>query len=153
MVRVGISLGGRTILTIEINSVVPDALENVAAAVARDVGAELLGLVHADLEDAEQRDGHDGEDDGEAVGGGKESETIGDASAQNWLDTVSALVKSVGHCVEMQSTKERVKREGDSPHWTQHGNLYDCLDIIEISSHISFIREQQGLIFIIMQGD
>lgn len=49
--------------------------------------------------------------------------------------------------------KERVKREGDSPHWTQHGNLYDCLDMIEISSHISFIREQQGLILIIMQGD
>lgn len=57
--------GGR--LTIEINSVVPDALENVAAAVARDVSAELLGLVHADLEDAEQRDGHDGEDDGKAA--------------------------------------------------------------------------------------
>lgn len=67
MFRVGISLGERTILTIEINGVVPDALENVAAAVAGDVGAELLGLVHADLEDAEQWDGHDGEDDGKAA--------------------------------------------------------------------------------------
>lgn len=54
-------------LTIEIHNVVPDALENVTAAVARHKSAQLLGLVHAENQDADQRDGHDREDDGKAA--------------------------------------------------------------------------------------
>jgi hypothetical protein len=52
-------------LTVEIYDIVPDALKDVTSAVARDKSAELLGLVHVDLQDAEQGDGHDREDDSE----------------------------------------------------------------------------------------
>lgn len=54
-------------LTVEFHDIVPDALEDITAAVTGNESAELLGLVHADLQDAEQRDGHDREDDGEGA--------------------------------------------------------------------------------------
>lgn len=54
-------------LTIEVYNVVPDTLGNRPAAVARDISAVLLGLVDAELQDTEQRNGHNREDDSKAA--------------------------------------------------------------------------------------